>query len=91
VGHLECYMSVRETAVLPQQLLKQLLSRFQHTLQGLNACMMYAGLLSSFTLSIAYLTRNSGTMYADFLEQFHAKYCVLNPKLGNYEDICVSV
>jgi hypothetical protein len=46
VGQLECCMSVRETAVLPQQLLEQLLTRFQHALQGLSASMMYAGFLA---------------------------------------------
>jgi hypothetical protein len=62
VGQLEYFMGVREVAVLPQQLLEQLLARFQHTLQRISANVMYAGFSSSFTLSTAYLTRNSGTM-----------------------------
>ena len=43
----------------------------------------------SFALSTACLTRNSGTGYAGFLfpRKFRAKNCVLNPKLGDWEDI----
>jgi hypothetical protein len=48
--------------------------------------------LGKFALSTACLTRNSGTGYAGFLfpAKFRAKNCVLNPKLGDWEDVHIS-
>jgi hypothetical protein len=55
-----------------------------------NSGTMYVGSFSSFTLSTA-LNPILGDYICRFFQQFHAKYCVLNLKLGYYEDICVNV
>jgi hypothetical protein len=81
--------------VLPHKLLKELLPGVQGALFKLKdsgKAMPAFCFKQSFALRTAYSTRNSGTSYAGFLfpRKFRAKNCVLNPKLGDWEDIHIN-